>query len=543
VILRPRQQIFVDRCLRALSDHGQTLAVAPTGAGKTVAFCAVGREHGGRTLVLQHREELVRQNRATWQAINPDDDTDAYCGWRQRWGNTTFAMQPTLARANHLDGMPAVDLVIVDEAHHAVAPTYLRILDRARELNPDVHVLGVTATPNRGDKTSLVGVFDNVADQITIGELIQAGHLVRPRAYVVDVGVNEELTLMRKLRSGEYDLQQAAAILKPTTSQVVEHWLAQASDRKTVVFTGTCEHAGLVVATFQRAGVEAACVFGSTPKAARAHTFDRLEKGALRVLVNVAVATEGWDCPPVSCVVLLRPSSYHSTMTQMIGRGLRVIDPERYPRRVKTDCLVLDFGRSLLTHGGIEQLVELDPKRAGVDAPKKRCPKCEADVLLGTRECPLCSYQWPPQLAQDAPVDPREFELVELDLMIGASPFRWVRYNDRCRVVTAFQTWAVAFEMGGHWRAFGGHDGETRQLAIGSERVAVGAGDDWMRLHGDRRAGGKNARWLELPPSVKQQAILDRFTTAPPVTNRYEAACALTLRFNRDRIRRALEAS
>jgi len=550
VILRPRQKVFVDRCLAALAKSGDPLGVAPTGAGKTVMLSAIGGQLG-RTLVLQHREELVRQNRRTWVHFNVKhrNRTTVYARWQKRWVNklgepapATFAMQPTLCRPRHLETMPAFDAIIIDECHHATAPTYRRIVDHARELNPSLKLLGVTATPNRGDRARLSKVFSNLADQISIGELIGAGHLVPPRAFVIDAGVSRKLSEVRKTRGGEYDLGQAAELLdvEPVTDQVIAHWRDKASGRKTVVFTGTCSHAAHVSGAFVDAGVKAAYITGATPKGERAAILKELRDGDLQVLVNVAVATEGWDCPPVSCVVLLRPSSYHSTMIQMIGRGLRTLDPTRHSG-VKTDCVVLDFGRSILTHGGIEQMVDLRPHTEAEhmgEGPKKECPGCGAMIPLRVRQCPLCSHQWPAELHEVTTLE--EFQMVELDLLIQNSPYRWWQYNSRTRVVTAFDVWAVAFaDTCGIWHCFGGRDGRVEYLMMGTERVTVGAGDDWMRQHGDSSLAGKNRQWLTVPPSDKQLAHIRRWTTCPPVRNRYEAACAMTLRFNRARILRA----
>ena len=117
--------------------------------------------------------------------------------------------------------------------------------------------------------------------------------------------------------------------------------------------------------------------------------------GDIRVIVNVAVLTEGWDHPPTSCVVLLRPSSNKSTMIQMIGRGLRIIDPVERPGVIKTDCVVLDFGTSSLIHGTLEQDVDLDGKTATGEAPTKVCQACGSDIPLACFECPLCGEVFP----------------------------------------------------------------------------------------------------------------------------------------------------
>ncbi len=546
MLLRPRQEVFVGRVLAALEEHGSTLGIAPTGAGKTVMMSAIIGRHGGRALVLQHRDELVEQNRRTFQAVNPGVGSTVWTASDKRWSQTaTFAMVPTLSREGSLSKMPAFDLVLCDEAHHAAADSWMRIIERARELNPDVKVCGVTATPNRADKKGLRKVFGNVADQITVAELIRAGHLVAPRAMVIDVGISDGLSKIPKTRVGEYDMAAVEALMDvaPVTDAILGQWRAQAGDRRTIAFCSTVGHAEHVAEAFRAAGVAAACVTGETGSEERKRTFRALDRGELQVLTNVAVATEGFDSPPISCVMLLRPSSCESTMVQMIGRGLRTIDPKRYPGLVKTDCVVMDFGRSLLTHGGIEQLVDLDGKTPGEGeggprfAPKKACPGCKAMVPLGCKSCPLCSYSWPQELREVQTLE--EFRMVELDLLIGQSPFSWWSFNERCRVATAFKVWAVAFSKSGVWHAFGGDEGVVEHLASGTENVCVAAGDDWMRQRGDRKAAGRNREWLAAEPTPKQLAHLERMKL-PTAVSRYEAACLMTLKFAKRRIEREL---
>lgn len=542
MILRPRQETFARRCLAALAEHGNTLGVAPTGAGKTVMLSAIAGQHGGRTLVLQHRDELVRQNRDTFRRVNPGAATSVYARWERRWSTgATFAMVPTLSRGGHLASMPTVDLVVVDEAHHVMAATYRRILDRARELNPAVSVLGVTATPNRGDKTRLTEVFSNLADQITLGELIGAGHLVEPRAFVMDVGLNDQLGQVRRTMRGrgEYDMDAVAELMDvaPVTERVIEEWRDKAGDRPTIVFGSTCEHAAHVCEAYQAAGVAAALVTGKTAPGDRARILKALDRGELQVLVNVAVATEGFDCPPISCVVLLRPSSFHSTMVQMIGRGLRTINPERYPGVTKTDCIVLDFGRSLLTHGGLEQVVDLRPHvdygEQGGEPPRKTCGECGAALPIATMQCPLCGHQFPTEHREVTTIE--QFRMVELELLVAHSPFLWWQYNPRCRVVSAIDTWAVVLEVSGVWHCVVGHEGKVRHVATGTQVQCISAGEDFMRKHGDRRVAGREREWLQRPPTEKQLAMLHRWGVQ--AGNRYEASCAMTLRFNRRQVR------
>lgn len=206
MMLRPRQKLFVKRSLRALGEHGNTLGVAPTGAGKTVMLSAAVGEHigsgSGKAAVLAHRDELTAQNLAKFRRVNPGITTSVVDAVLKSWaGQVTFAMVPTLTRQANLGAMPALDLLVIDEAHHAVADSYLCTIDQARQRNPNCRIYGVTATPNRGDKIGLRQVFSNVADQIRLGELIASGHLVPPRTFIIDVGVQDELRAVR--RSGD----------------------------------------------------------------------------------------------------------------------------------------------------------------------------------------------------------------------------------------------------------------------------------------------------------------------------------------------------
>jgi DNA repair protein RadD len=194
--LRPRQKVFVDNTVAALDEHGNTLGVAPTGAGKTVMLSAAAghyTQRGASAIVLQHRDELVNQNRATFEKVNPRSSTGLFTADRKEWGyDCTFAMVATLANERNLDGMPPVDIMAIDEGHHAVAPSYLKIIHAARAQPEDEAAAGHgNAWPRR--RRALRAVVDNVSDQITLRELIEARLLVRPRTFVVDIGVQEQL--------------------------------------------------------------------------------------------------------------------------------------------------------------------------------------------------------------------------------------------------------------------------------------------------------------------------------------------------------------
>ena len=545
MLLRPRQKLFVERSVRALDEHHNTLGVAPTGAGKTIMLSAVTGEVIGQTAakacVLAHRDELTAQNRSKFGRVNPSLTTSVVDAKEKSWsGQVTFAMVPTLARKPNLDAMPALDLLVVDEAHHAAADSYRAIIDRALHRNPVCRVFGVTATPNRGDKKGLRPVFSNVSDQIRIGELIASGHLVPPRTFVIDVGVQDALGKVRKT-TDDFDMTEVDAIMNrtPVTEAVVKHWREKAGDRQTVVFCSTVSHARNVTAAFQAAGVSAVMVIGDMGDAERCQALADYASGRHRVVVNVAVLTEGWDNQPTSCVVLLRPSSFKSTMIQMVGRGLRTVSPEEHPGVIKTDCIVLDFGTSTLLHGSLEQDVDLYGREPGDDAPTKECPECGATVPLAVIECPICGHVWERSEGGDAaPLG--DFVMTEIDLLKRSS-FRWCDLfgDDAALVASGFNAWGGVFFLNGRWYGIGGLQRQyPRLLAIGERTVCLAAADDWLNENESDETAHKSRRWLNQPPTDKQLALLPAEFRQDFGLTRYQASALLVFQFNRAPIRK-----
>ncbi|MDY0037971.1 MAG: DEAD/DEAH box helicase family protein [Zoogloea oleivorans] len=566
MILRTYQRRAVDSAAKALKKHRNTLLVAATGAGKTVMLAALAEKVKGKTLILQHRQELVQQNAAKFAKVNPAWPLSFFTADTKSFsGRAVFAMQQTLCR--NLEALPAFDHIICDEVHHIVAPTYANIIDACKERNPKLLLSGFTATPERDDRRSLRKYFSNVADKITIRELVGLGFLVPPRAFVVNVGAQEELGRLRSL-SAFGDQSEVAKILDTTAinAEVVRHWKEKAGDRKTIVFCATVQHALDVANAFKKAGVESGVVTGEMADGERKAMLARFDRGNVQVITNVAVLTEGYDSQPVGCVILLRQCSEKGPMIQMAGRGLRTVDPEIYPGVVKRDCIILDFGTSLQTHGNLDQEdgLHADPEVGGGEAQTKTCPEryvagmpykfpdrnggegCGALVPVGVKVCPLCGFTFE---RIDGAQEVADFDLTEIDIL-NASPFRWIDLfgTEMCMMACGFAAWAGVFSLdhGETWVALGKIQEEKRlhRLVVSGRLQAMTAADDFLRNYETDGAAKKSRRWLDDPATEKQMQILTKlgYQAGGPLPGftKYGAAAHANFQFNRRLIEAAL---
>ena len=545
MLLRPYQEVAVSDASAALDKHNNTIVVAPTGAGKTIMMSAlIGKRHkkGKRVLVLQHRDELVEQNSIKFNKVNPYITTSIVNGTIKHWdGEAVFSMVQTMSRDANLRHRPKFDMVVIDESHHAAARTYQKIIDAVLEDNEKAEIVGFTATPNRGDGKGLKSVFNNCSHQIELTTLIREGFLVKPIAYVIDVGVQGELNEVRRL-ANDFDMEQVEAIMNRTiiNERVVKEWLEKASDRKTVVFCSTIRHANALLNEFIANNINAEIVTGETPSNERADILHSLEFGDVQVVINVAVLTEGFDAPPVSCIVLTRPCSYKSTMVQMIGRGLRIIDQEIHPGLIKKDCIVLDFGTSILTHGALDENVNLDgapenPNEVGMD---KQCPECDFIIPANSRVCPNCGHGFEGVVKSEL----SDFSLTEYDLM-QLSPFRWLDIfgNGSCMMATGFQGFGIVATIDDTSIAIvKAKHGKLRAVSIGARVQATSAADDFLREIEDSSAANKTKRWLSQSPSPLQvKHLRSNGVDVGPMDfswDKYRAACWLSYLWNKNDI-------
>lgn len=568
MILRNYQERVVAKADAALKKHGNTLVVSPTGSGKTIILSALARKVSPKkALILQHRDELVAQNMEKYLKINPQSWPSLFTADRKSWGgNAIFAMVQTLVR--HTQTIPKLDLLIVDEAHHSAANSYRKIIDAVRTENPDCLIAGFTATPERADKKGLLSVFTNVADQVTIKELIDHGHLVPPRSFVVDVGTQNELSKVRRLAS-DYDMDEVEKIMNKQiiNQEIVRNWKEKAGDRRTIVFCSTIAHAEGVMESFKAEGVSVAMVTGNTSDGERKALIKQFKSGLIQVLCNVAVFTEGFDEPLVSCVVLLRPCSHKSTMVQCIGRGLRPVNCKDHPGVVKRDCIVLDFGTSLLTHGDLNVTATLGKGEAKDsepgECPQKQCPTnedteykypdrrgnvgCGAMVPTGCKECPLCGYIFERENADEYDIL-SEVNLTEIDIL-NSSPFRWVDLfgSGKLMIASGFGAFSVvANPHGGEdWFAIGKEKDSKilKMIGVTGKIQAFAMADDFLRQNETSEAAMKGVAWMRHQLSDKQAEILYRFGYPERDVQgmtKLTAAAHLNFAFNRGQIERIL---
>ncbi len=317
----------------------------PPGSGKTIVIAHLIAQRDGRAIILEHRDELITQAREKLQMIAPWLPVGVVQGRRNDiLSQCVIASVQTISRKNRLSSLQKeFRTVIVDEAHHATASTYRRVLEHVGVFNERGPLtVGVTATPRRSDKQSLDAVFQEVVYHRSVGELIRAGFLCDLRA--LQVGVAADFDGLRT-KSGDFlDEELETCLLRAEAPAVaVRAFLQYATERKAVVFTPTVRFSRVATRAFVCAGVVAEAIDSQTPRVERRKILARFRDGTTRVLVNCGVLTEGYDEPSVGCIVICRPTKSAPLFMQMLGRGMR-------PFPGKADCLILDLVGATARH-------------------------------------------------------------------------------------------------------------------------------------------------------------------------------------------------
>lgn len=333
--LRPYQQAARDS-IHAQWEQGRlrTLLVLPTGTGKTIVFASVAADQvraGDRVLILAHRGELLEQAADKLQRstglVSAVEKAESTC--LNSWFRVVVGSVQTLQRSARLERFPRdyFGTIIIDEAHHAITDGYRRILDYFE----GAKVLGVTATPDRGDMRNLGEVFDSLAYEYKLTDAIKEGYLCKIMAQTIPLQLDISEV---GFTSGDYSLGQLGTALDPYLEQIAAEMVQRCRGRKTVVFLPLIKTSQKFRDLLNAKGFQAAEVNGQS--ADRKEVLADFDAGKYNVLCNSMLLTEGWDCPSVDCVVVLRPTKVRSLYSQMVGRGTRLAEG-------KTDLLLLDF--------------------------------------------------------------------------------------------------------------------------------------------------------------------------------------------------------
>lgn len=333
--LRPYQQQARDR-IHAEWDagHTRTLLVLPTGTGKTIVFASVAADQvraGDRVLILAHRGELLEQAADKLQRstglVSAVEKAESTC--LDSWFRVVVGSVQTLQRTARLERFPQdyFGTIIIDEAHHAITDGYRRILDYFS----GAKVLGVTATPDRGDMRNLGEVFDSLAFEYKLTDAIKEGYLCKIMAQTIPLQLDITSVTMS---GGDYAVGDLGTALDPYLEQIAAEMARRCKSRKTVVFLPLIKTSQKFRDLLNAHGFRAAEVNGQSED--RRAVLADFDAGKYNVLCNSMLLTEGWDCPSVDCVVILRPTKVRSLYSQMVGRGTRLAEG-------KTDLLLLDF--------------------------------------------------------------------------------------------------------------------------------------------------------------------------------------------------------
>ena len=430
--LRPYQQEAKDSIFEEWENgKNKTLLVLPTGCGKTIVFAKVTEEcvrQGNRVLILAHRGELLEQaadkiEKATGLGCATEKAEETCLG---SWFRITVGSVQSLMRESRLSRFPEdyFNTIIIDEAHHCISDSYQRVLQHF----PDARVLGVTATPDRGDMKNLGQVFESLAYEYTLPRAIKEGYLSPIKAVTIPLKV--DLTGVG-VQSGDFKAGDLGTALDPYLEGIATEMEKYCRDKKTVVFLPLVKTSQKFRDILNAHGFQAAEVNGESQD--RAEILQEFDAGRYNVLCNSMLLTEGWDCPSVDCIVVLRPTKVRSLYCQMVGRGTR-LSPG------KDHLLLLDFlwhtERHELCHPAsliceseevARKMTENLEKDAGCPVDIEEAEQTASEDVVAQREEALAQKLAEMKRRKRKLVDPLQFEMsIQAEDLSGYVPaFGW----------------------------------------------------------------------------------------------------------------------
>ncbi len=511
-----RLRDYQAEALRAVDQAAQRgvhrqLVVLPTGAGKTLVAAALSQRVAGRVLFLCHRDELVQQAVEKFGYLWPADAIGVVKAERDEHDRPiVVASVQTLQHRHRLARLDptAFRLAIVDESHHAASRSYGAILTALGfwpTPGPGQLLVGLTATPMRGDGVGLGRIFDAITYRRSIQDLVRAGYLADVRG--VRVATRIRLQGVRRTR-GDFQLRDLSlAVDTPARNRlVVDAYRQYGEGRKAVAFTVDIAHAQHLADAFVEAGYQADWISGALPLDERRARLARFRDGPTRLLTNCNVLAEGYDDPSIEAVIMARPTRSKTLFIQAVGRGLRP-----YPGKV--DCLVLDMadsGHDLVTLATLTHDGELAGRSATGTAPGERAAE-EAD---------LTPADLPVQITGTVPVD-----------LLARSQFVWrvERHrmtleagpgkDIRCEQIGSDDRWTVTL-----WQRGARVPLADQPLPLA---YAQGVAEDWVRDQNLEGYAAHDARWRQRAATDKQRVLLNQLGQPVPATLTREAATGL----------------
>lgn len=391
LVLRDYQEELVARTLGAWSNGTRkVLLQLSTGGGKTVIFAAIASQfvrHQEGVLVIAHREELILQAASKLESVTEQVPGIIKAGYKATDSLIQVGSIQTLARRKNY---PGAGLVIIDEAHHASANSYRKLI----EAYPEALILGVTATPRREDGYGLRDVFDELICSISTKELIVLGYLTD---YKLIAGFKYSKHKVPKQRDfTKKELAEVAQDYKP--EEVLKQWNNFGDNKKTIIFAVDVEHSKSITTQFRMGGIACEHIDGETPQDARKEILERFRRGTTQVISNCAILTEGFDCPDSEVVIIARPTTSVTLWLQMIGRVLRPAPGKSYATIIDMTDNWFRLGRPCDHREWSLNPVTCDPDTMGA----RCCPSCHhvfkpmpalirAYEIFNTQQCEFIS--------------------------------------------------------------------------------------------------------------------------------------------------------
>ena len=443
--LRDYQHDGVARISDAMRESRRVLYTLPTGGGKTVIFCHIAQQAATRNkqvMIVVHRQELVLQASSALAGqglahniIAPKSVIrQAQCWNQQQHGHPYVYLENNICIASvqsvvrRLDRLDIVDLLILDEAHHAVSKSWYKVITAA----VNAHVLGVTATPQRLDNKGLGDVFKALVEGPQIQNLIDAGHLCAPVLYAPPM---PELNLDGvHTRAGDFKRDELSERVDKNTITgcAVKHYERYCFGEPAIAFCVSIEHAHHVAEQFSRNNYNAVALHGKTDRTTRRNAILGLGDGSVDVVCSCDLISEGVDVPVVSACLLLRPTQSLTIYLQQIGRCLR-------PAPGKSKAIVLDHAGNVHRHGfptmAREWSLETSRRKPSNPRPLRTCPKCFA-IHPPRPACPQCGFIYAAE-PKDRTPEHADGELVELPVTADWAPNIDLRDRSKDRDIIA----------------------------------------------------------------------------------------------------------